>query len=439
MVMAMTLYYSSKVFRSVDPEFINELSKWYRSRRETLKIPIFNHSEFDLAKLWHAVRDHGGSEKVCQMKRWAAIGRLFNPPPSMTNLSFHMKRLWSKYLLDYEREMFSSGAMLTEDSSPLRQPCRRASGNLSDASPKAQRKRQKPNGCEEPAVGILVGQPCHALETPEHNVGMEASMSVADIAASLQLRKPASLNDSGAGLGAGPQTCLLGSSSLHCEASQQLQQDIQSCNSIWVVLPNSPGVQNFAIAGETTELAVGNADQPAGGNQRSSHVPIVRSPVMKDESAVANLAQRLVAANHELSLHSQQQEPPTVEASPMGAEAAGQVQFMSIEEWCKQRIGELCTEHTQDIKKMKDKIDDLQQRIQELEGNLSSLGSIADEARWSFNTLLQIVKPNTGVASSMTKLLALSSQQQQPPPTSRPDLNGHTKTEREPSTPPNSG
>ena len=37
------------------------------------------------------------------MKRWAAIGRLFNPPPSMTNLSFHMKRLWSKYLLDYER------------------------------------------------------------------------------------------------------------------------------------------------------------------------------------------------------------------------------------------------------------------------------------------------------------------------------------------------
>lgn len=74
----------------------------------------------------------------------------------------------------------------------------------------------------------------------------------------------------------------------------------------------------------------------------------------------------------------------------MGAEAAGQVQFMSIEEWCKQRIGELCTEHTQDIKKMKDKIDDLQQRIQELEGNLSSLGSIADEARWSFNTLLQV-------------------------------------------------
>lgn len=49
------------------------------------------------------------------------------------------------------------------------------------------------------------------------------------------------------------------------------------------------------------------SDQPAGGNQRSSHVPIVRSPVMKDESAVANLAQRLVAANHELSLHSQQQ------------------------------------------------------------------------------------------------------------------------------------
>lgn len=36
-------------------------------------------------------------------KRWAGIGRLFDPPKNMTNLSYHIKRLYEKHLLGFER------------------------------------------------------------------------------------------------------------------------------------------------------------------------------------------------------------------------------------------------------------------------------------------------------------------------------------------------
>lgn len=72
----------------------------------------------DLKKLWELVYAHGGSNqvdlvvdhslktcvfKVCLKKRWASIGRCFNPPASMTNLSFHIKRIFERYLLPFEQ------------------------------------------------------------------------------------------------------------------------------------------------------------------------------------------------------------------------------------------------------------------------------------------------------------------------------------------------
>lgn len=41
--------------------------------------------------------------QVTQSKLWAAVGRHFNPPKSMTNLSFHVKKLYERVLLAYER------------------------------------------------------------------------------------------------------------------------------------------------------------------------------------------------------------------------------------------------------------------------------------------------------------------------------------------------
>ena len=40
---------------------------------------------------------------MTERKQWAAVGRHFHPPKSMTNLSFHMKRLYERLLLPYER------------------------------------------------------------------------------------------------------------------------------------------------------------------------------------------------------------------------------------------------------------------------------------------------------------------------------------------------
>ncbi|CAD7702132.1 unnamed protein product [Ostreobium quekettii] len=49
--------------------------------------------------------------QVCRRKRWAAVGRHFRPPPSMTNLSFHVKRIYDKYLLSYEQKQYPEEAM----------------------------------------------------------------------------------------------------------------------------------------------------------------------------------------------------------------------------------------------------------------------------------------------------------------------------------------
>ncbi len=110
-------------------------------------MPRFNHRELDIFKLYKLVQSHGGYDSVCVNKvslneegggrgalnwlhrfypqqgqqnaapkpearvhsialllqLWARVGRAFNPPKSMTNLSFHMRRLYERCLLAFER------------------------------------------------------------------------------------------------------------------------------------------------------------------------------------------------------------------------------------------------------------------------------------------------------------------------------------------------
>ncbi|GMH38198.1 hypothetical protein BSKO_06082 [Bryopsis sp. KO-2023] len=97
-------------------DFMDELHKWYtKETGEKLRVPVFSKKELDLAQLWSVVQEFGGSEKVCYEKRWAGIGRLFDPPKNMTNLSFHIKRLYEKHLLPFERAKFPERAMTTEN------------------------------------------------------------------------------------------------------------------------------------------------------------------------------------------------------------------------------------------------------------------------------------------------------------------------------------
>eukprot|EP01026_Neomeris_dumetosa_P018051 TRINITY_DN1706_c0_g1_i1.p1 TRINITY_DN1706_c0_g1~~TRINITY_DN1706_c0_g1_i1.p1 ORF type:complete len:589 (+),score=105.26 TRINITY_DN1706_c0_g1_i1:241-2007(+) len=95
-----------------DTEFMREYKKWYKKhQQEDYKAPKFNKRDFSIERLWNVVRMYGGSQQVCREKAWAKIGRQFNPPKSMTNLSFHIKRLYERYLLAYEKEATPNNAM----------------------------------------------------------------------------------------------------------------------------------------------------------------------------------------------------------------------------------------------------------------------------------------------------------------------------------------
>lgn len=57
------------------------------------QVPRFSHKAVDLPLAWRLVQGHGGYDAACRGKKWAAIGRHFNPSPTCTNLSYQA-RVW---------------------------------------------------------------------------------------------------------------------------------------------------------------------------------------------------------------------------------------------------------------------------------------------------------------------------------------------------------
>jgi len=448
----MALYYSSKVFRSSDPDFINDLSKWHRRRNEILKIPIFNHQEFDLAKLWHAVRELGGSEKVCQMKRWASIGRLFNPPASMTNLSFHMKRLWFKYLLDYERELYQVGAMQVDESEYAN--CRpkmrnkRSDDQLLESLSRIHNKRRRPEDAETSAP--------HA-STDASPMTQEGIMQEASAERGLQRRGLTSCRvhlgeqtmaqQAHVALAAPqPQTLYLAASQPPGKDFQPQQQAaVQQCGNILLVLPAS-APERMAMNEQAAALAVANAehqDMASGGNGQIA--------IAKSEGGLVLPVQETVdqIAHHSRHRHREQQEQPasaspvasakrieryqqvqpasaspdeTVkhfnvqqeQPAPATAPTPEDLQVMCLEEYYRQRIEYLESRREEELMSIKSTIDNLQGRIRELEGNLASTTSVAEETQLYLETLLQVVQPNAGAVGPLVKKLLSVHCQRQP-------------------------
>lgn len=87
---------------------------------------LFNRTPMDLLKLFRTVMRAGGYKGVMRDKGWvssagrnddlprachagrlcrlqARVGRSFNPPPSMTDLSYQVKRIYTTKLLDFEQ------------------------------------------------------------------------------------------------------------------------------------------------------------------------------------------------------------------------------------------------------------------------------------------------------------------------------------------------
>eukprot|EP01025_Chloroclados_australasicus_P052375 TRINITY_DN6102_c0_g2_i1.p1 TRINITY_DN6102_c0_g2~~TRINITY_DN6102_c0_g2_i1.p1 ORF type:complete len:218 (-),score=21.54 TRINITY_DN6102_c0_g2_i1:1002-1655(-) len=92
--------------------FMRQYIRWYEeTNNKPFQFPVFNHEYFDVEQLWLLVRGRGGSAKVTLQKQWAELGRKFNPPPYMTNLSTVIKSIYERYLLDYEQVNCPSGAL----------------------------------------------------------------------------------------------------------------------------------------------------------------------------------------------------------------------------------------------------------------------------------------------------------------------------------------
>lgn len=73
-----------------------------------IQMPASSRLEVDLAKLFVQVLHNGGSGEVTLRKFWAMIGRTFNPPPQMTDLSFKTKNIFVSKLLPLE-EAYAAG------------------------------------------------------------------------------------------------------------------------------------------------------------------------------------------------------------------------------------------------------------------------------------------------------------------------------------------
>eukprot|EP01026_Neomeris_dumetosa_P053805 TRINITY_DN4816_c0_g1_i4.p1 TRINITY_DN4816_c0_g1~~TRINITY_DN4816_c0_g1_i4.p1 ORF type:complete len:315 (-),score=56.51 TRINITY_DN4816_c0_g1_i4:346-1290(-) len=92
--------------------FMDKYRKWYLAKYDKpFQFPIFNRTYFDVERLWNEVMARGGSSQVCLSKAWAEIGRQFNPPKYMTNLSSIIRSLYERFLLPYELEVSPHTAM----------------------------------------------------------------------------------------------------------------------------------------------------------------------------------------------------------------------------------------------------------------------------------------------------------------------------------------
>eukprot|EP01025_Chloroclados_australasicus_P009203 TRINITY_DN1353_c1_g1_i1.p2 TRINITY_DN1353_c1_g1~~TRINITY_DN1353_c1_g1_i1.p2 ORF type:complete len:273 (-),score=24.18 TRINITY_DN1353_c1_g1_i1:493-1311(-) len=128
--------------------FMKEYVKWYESTNgKPFQFPLFNRQSFDIEKLWTLVRQYGGSSKVTLQKQWAEIGRKFDPPTYMTNLSTIVKNIYERFLLEYEKVHFASTAMPGPGST--RYP-RRKRKRKDEQNRKSQRRMPMPMGIPMP-------------------------------------------------------------------------------------------------------------------------------------------------------------------------------------------------------------------------------------------------------------------------------------------------
>lgn len=327
---------------AVDPgvprkeNFVEELRQFYESRGQHFKPPIFNRQEMDLRKLWHAVQERGGSAKVCQAKHWASVGRKFNPPRSMTNLSYHVKRIYARCLLPYERSICPDLAMSDELDQPGPFTNKRCVDEHIFYGPalvtrnKRQRsngkggKRDQDDGGEIDAAGGLLPE---GREFDEMHRGLEG-MCPAD------------------------------------EASMDTKRD-------------SP-IQNV----ETVET-----EQAAAmlWGLRRSDIKELKGPI-KLESQLASAGRS--------GTDPERSEGNCLAVSVSADEMqGGQVDSFGLEDWYQRKMAEMQRGHEEEVKSLKRDLDNMRRRMERFEATLTQKEAAYQECRWCFEGLLKAIRP----------------------------------------------
>uniref|UniRef100_A0A7N0R871 Uncharacterized protein n=1 Tax=Kalanchoe fedtschenkoi TaxID=63787 RepID=A0A7N0R871_KALFE len=91
--------------------FIRELESFYRERAMEFKPPKFYGEPLDCLKLWRAVIQLGGYDRVTGAKLWRQVGESFNPPKTCTTVSWTFRIFYEKALLEYEKHKREIGEL----------------------------------------------------------------------------------------------------------------------------------------------------------------------------------------------------------------------------------------------------------------------------------------------------------------------------------------
>lgn len=91
--------------------FMKELETFYRDSSLEFKPPRFYGEPLNLLKLWRAVTQLGGYDRVTGSKLWRQVGETFNPPKTCTTVSWTFRIFYEKALLEYEKHKRETGEL----------------------------------------------------------------------------------------------------------------------------------------------------------------------------------------------------------------------------------------------------------------------------------------------------------------------------------------
>ncbi|KAL4452081.1 hypothetical protein ABPG75_007743 [Micractinium tetrahymenae] len=170
-------------------QFMRVWKRFMLSRNLDASPPLFHRAAMDVFKLFRAVYKQGGHDEVVRQKGWARIGRMFNPPSSMTDLSFQTKKIYATKLLEFEKA-YRAGEVAAEIA--LEGPAASPEAGAKPAAAKKKRPTPKPEPARPtppasaaalPAWDVSEGRQTRGQQRLQEEAETEAAAAAATVAA----------------------------------------------------------------------------------------------------------------------------------------------------------------------------------------------------------------------------------------------------------------